>query len=263
MAPIGAFDSGVGGLSILREIRLQLPAEDLMYVADSEHAPYGDKPAAFVRERAQAVCRFLLERNVKAIVVACNTATGIAVDDLRATCPVPIVAIEPAVKPAAARTRSGKIGVLATTGTIASRRFSNLVAAYAGGAEVLAQACPGLAEQVEAGEFSSAATRRMLERFIQPLIAQGADTLVLGCTHYSFLTPLVADVCGPAITILDPAPAVAAELARRLSTQALLADRADRGRETFFTTGSFEQTHPVISVLWPDTLDLTAVDIPS
>jgi glutamate racemase len=262
-APIGAFDSGVGGLAILREIRHQLPAEDLIYVADSGHAPYGDKPAAVVRERAHAICRFLIERGVKAIVVACNTATGIAVDDLRATYPVPIIAIEPAVKPAAARTRSGTIGVLATTGTIASQRFSNLVADYARGADVLAQACPGLAAQVEAGEFNSTTTRAMLERYITPLIAKGADTLVLGCTHYSFLTPLVAELCGPAITIIDPAPAVAAELRRRLATEALLAGPTGRGRETFFTTGSFEQTHTVLSVLWPGRLDLTAVEIPS
>lgn len=250
-APVGVFDSGIGGLSILREIRRRLPAEHLVYVADSAHAPYGDKPSAFVRERAEAIVDFLERSGAKAIVVACNTATGVAVEDLRARCALPIVAMEPAVKPAAARTRSGTVGVLATTRTLSSRKFADLVRLHGGRARVLAQPCPGLVEQVEAGDFASAATRQLVIGFVRPLIEQGADTLVLGCTHYSFLNQIIADIAGPAVEVIDPAPAVVTELTRRLVTHALTAPAAQVGTDAFWTSGSPEQVHPVIARLWP------------
>lgn len=257
--PVGVFDSGVGGVSVLREVRRELPAEDLVYVADSECAPYGDRPAAFIIERSIAMVRFLERQGAKAIVVACNTATGIAVDTLRARFALPIVAIEPAVKPAASQTRSGVIGVLATTQTISSPRFSKLVDAHAAGVRVVAQASPGLVEQVEAGELSGAATRSLVEEYVRPLLDQGADTIVLGCTHYPFLSAVIEEVAGPDVTVIDPAVAVARELRRRLQANGLLAPGTRTGTERFWTTGPQAQAQMLIGQLWGKTVEVQRV----
>jgi glutamate racemase len=258
-APIGVFDSGVGGLSVLREIRRELPKEDLIYVADSGYAPYGDRPEAYVRERAVAIMEFLRSRSAKAVVVACNTATGIAVDALRARYDVPIVAIEPAVKPAAAQSRSRIVGVLATTQTLAGQKFAKLVRTHAGDVEVLTQACPGLVEQVEAGELMSQATRSLVEQYVRPLLDRGADTVVLGCTHYPFLMDLIRDVAGSAVTVIDSAVPVARELRRRLQAGELLAQDDHRGTETFWTTGSTGHVRGVIAQLWSSDVDVQPV----
>jgi glutamate racemase len=256
-APIGVFDSGVGGVSVLREIRRELPAEDLIYLADSEYTPYGDRPAALITERSIAMVTMLEREGVKAVVVACNTATGIAVDTLRARFAVPIVAIEPAVKPAAAHTRSGVVGVLATTQTLASERFSKLVDAHAGGVRVMTQPSPGLVEVVEAGELSTADTRSLVERYVRPLVDQGADTIVLGCTHYPFLSAVIQDVAGPGVTVIDPAVAVARELRRRLQAEGLLAPDTRVGSERFWTTGPPAQSQTVIAQLWGTPVEVT------
>jgi glutamate racemase len=248
--PVGVFDSGVGGVSVLREIRRELPGEDLIYVADSEYTPYGDRPAAVIIERSIAMVQFLVDQRAKAVVVACNTATGIAVDMLRARFAMPIVAIEPAVKPAVSQTRSGVVGVLATTQTLSSPRFSKLVDAHAGGVRVVAQASPGLVEQVEAGELSSAATRLLVEQYVRPLLDEGADTIVLGCTHYPFLSAVIQAVAGPDVTVIDPAVAVARELRRRLQVGDLLMPDSRTGTEQFWTTGPSEQAQVVIAQLW-------------
>jgi glutamate racemase len=249
-APVGVFDSGVGGLSVLREIRRALPAEDLIYVADSGYAPYGDRPAEYVQARAVAMVEFLIGTGAKAVVVACNTATGIAVDALRAQFALPIVAVEPAVKPAAARTASGVIAVLATTQTLTAQRYARLVQAHAGTVQVLSQACPGLVERVEAGELSNAETRALVGRFVRPLVEKGADTIVLGCTHYPFVADLIQEVAGPGVTIIDPAVAVARELRRRLESNGLLAPDGRLGSEQFWTTGQVEDVQRVIAQLW-------------
>jgi glutamate racemase len=248
--PIGVFDSGVGGVSVLREIRRELPAEDLIYLADSAYTPYGDRPAAVIIERSIAMVTLLEREGVKAVVVACNTATGIAVDTLRSRFTLPIVAIEPAVKPAAAMTRSGVVGVLATTQTLASERFSKLVDAHAGGVRVLAQPAPGLVERVESGELTTPATRSLVEQYVRPLVEGGADTIVLGCTHYPFLSAVVQDVAGSTVTIIDPAVAVAKELRRRLQSSGLLAPDMRAGSERFWTTGPPSQAQTVIAQLW-------------
>lgn len=258
-SPIGVFDSGVGGLSVLREIRRELPSEDLIYVADSGYAPYGDRPSAYVQGRAAALVEFLMGQGVKAIVVACNTATGIAVDALRDEFGLPIIAIEPAVKPAAARTKSGVIGVLATTQTLSSPRYVKLLQSFAQGVRVLSQPGPGLVEQVEAGHLSTPDTRALVERYVSPLVAQGADTIVLGCTHYPFLGELIRSIAGPDVTVIDPAVAVARELRRRLRSEALLAPDGRRGRERFWTTGPREQVQSVLTLLWPDAVELHVV----
>jgi len=260
--PIGVFDSGVGGLSVLREIRRELPSEDLIYVADSGYAPYGDRPAEYVQARAVAMVEFLDRQGIKAVVVACNTATGIAVDALRARFHLPIVAIEPAVKPAVARTRSAVVGVMATTQTLSSQKFSKLVKAHAGDVQVLSQPCPGLVEQVEAGELSSAATRALVERYVRPLVEKGADTIVLGCTHYPFVSAVIQEVAGPGVTVIDPAVAVARELRRRLQAQTMLAPATHHGHEQFWTTGPTGQVQAVVAQLWAKDVDVHAVPSP-
>ncbi len=248
--PIGVFDSGVGGLSVLREIRRELPGEDLLYVADSGHAPYGDKPPQLIEARSIEIIEFLLSRHAKAIVVACNTATGAAISTLRARFPVPIVAMEPAVKPAAAHTKSGVVGVLATSRTLSSDNFAKLSARFGTDIDLLVQACPGLVEQVESGDLSGDQTRALLERYLLPLLERKADTIVLGCTHYPFLAPLIQEIAGPGVAIIDPAAAIARELRRRLADLGLLSDESRAGTERFWTSGAPDRSQPVISQLW-------------
>ena len=214
--PIGVFDSGVGGLSVLRHIRAVLPGEDLLYVADSLHAPYGAKSVQFIQARSEVIAGFLVARGAKALVVACNTATSAAIASLRQRFDLPIVGMEPAVKPAAEATRSGVIGVLATGGTLESARFAELVQRFGSQARVIVQPCPGLVEQVESGDLSGPLTRRLLAGFVEPLLAQGADTLVLGCTHYPFLEPLLRELAGEQVSLIETGAAVARQLARRL-----------------------------------------------
>lgn len=257
--PIGVFDSGVGGLSVLRDIRRELPAEDLIYVADSGHAPYGDRPAGYVRARAEAIVEFLVSQGAKAVVVACNTATGTAAAALRARWDLPIVAIEPAVKPAVAHTRSGVIGVIATTQTLGGEKFANLVDAHASGVRVLSQPCPGLVERVEAGELESPETRSLVEQYVRPLVDEGADTLVLGCTHYPFLSEAIQAAAGPGVTVIDSAVPVAKELRRRLQAVDLLAPETRPGGERFWTTGSVEHVRALIAQLWHSDADVRAM----
>jgi glutamate racemase len=254
--PIGVFDSGVGGLAVLHEIRRELPGEDLLYVADSGHAPYGDKSAQVIEARSIAIAEFLVSQQAKAIVVACNTATGVAIKALRARFPLPIIAMEPAVKPAAAHTRSGVIGVLATSRTIDSDNFAKLHERFGAEVKILMQACPGLVEQVEAGNLSGDETRALLERYIRPLLAQQADTLVLGCTHYPFLAPLIREIAGTAVTVIDPSAAIARELRRRLTNAGLLSDESREGTQRFWSSARSDTTRTVISQLWNADIDL-------
>ena len=247
--PVGVFDSGVGGLSVLRAVRYELPAEHLIYVGDSGCAPYGDRSAAFVTDRATTIAQFLVEQGAKAMVVACNTATAIAVEALRARFTMPIVAIEPAVKPAAARTQSRIVGVLATTGTLSSQNMEKLLANH-GDVQFLIQPCPGLADQVEKGELASNETRSMVKRYVRPLIDEGADILVLGCTHYPFLSPLIQEIAGPGVDIVDPATAVARELRRRLESARLVFDSTAPGTERFWTTGRVDDSAAIVGQLW-------------
>ncbi|PYR24986.1 MAG: glutamate racemase [Acidobacteria bacterium] len=229
---------------------MRLYVNALLYVGDSQFAPYGEKPSQLIRERAIAMTEFLTHQEAKAIVVACNTATGIAVDALRSRFEIPIVAIEPAVKPAASRTRSGVVGVLATTGTVSSSKLAKLVNRHGIDVRFLIQPCPGLADQVEKGEVSSERTRSLVERYVVPLTAQGADVLVLGCTHYPFLRSVIQDVAGPGVEILDPADAVARELRHRLEVGRLLARKGSQGTQRFFTTGARDRASAMMGQLW-------------
>jgi len=260
--PIGVFDSGVGGLSVLWEIRQELPHEDLLYVADSGHAPYGDKPMEVIEERSVAITEFLLEQGAKAVVVACNTATGAAARLLRARYPVPIVAMEPAIKPAVARTRSGVIGVLATRRTLESHNFSVLLERVGAGAEVLLQPCPGLVERVEAGDLDGDHTRTLLSDYVQPLLERGADTLVLGCTHYPHLIPLIGLLAGPEVAVMDSGAAVARQVRRRLESIDRLAPAGRLGTERFWTSGCPVGTHGLMTRLWRSDVHLERLPLP-
>lgn len=226
-APVGIFDSGLGGLSVLRHIRAQLPHEHLIYVADTAFAPYGDKTQAAVAERSLSVIRFLVGRGAKAIVVACNTATVSAIKLLREHYPqVPIVGVEPGLKPAAAATRSGKVGVLATERTLAGAKFLQLrdQISEATGAQFLLQPCRGLVDNIEAGDAEG--VRQMLRKYVTPLLDEGVDTLVLGCTHYPLVQATIEDVIAQAgaqdIRLIDTGDAIARQLARLLDAGHLL-----------------------------------------
>jgi len=212
---IGVFDSGVGGLSVLRVLREHLPHATLLYVADSGHAPYGEKSEAFITGRSLAIADFLLSQGAELLVVACNTATATSVQALRERHPqLPIVGIEPGVKPAVAASRTRKVGVLATPGTLASDRFARLIAQHASGAQILPQPCPGLAKAIESGQLDTPEMREMVQGFCAPLRQAGVDAVVLGCTHYPFVAPLIAQAMGPDVQLIDTSDAVARQTVR-------------------------------------------------
>jgi glutamate racemase len=219
--PIGVFDSGLGGLSVLREIVRRLPQEGYLYAADSGHCPYGGKSQREIIARACAISDFLLAQGAKLIVVACNSATIAAVEYLRANYPTAFVGMEPAVKPAVAATRSGVIGVLATVATLSGAKLHRLIERHAGGARVITQPCPGLPEQVEAGDLDGAATRALVQRYAAPLLAEGADVIVLGSTHYPFLRPLIQEVVGAGVQLIDTGAAVARRVESLLEREGL------------------------------------------
>ncbi|HEX8406586.1 MAG TPA: glutamate racemase [Duganella sp.] len=235
-APIGVFDSGVGGLSVLRHIRAQLPREHLLYFADSGHAPYGEKTEEFVVERALAVTAFLLDHGARALVVACNTATVAAIKAVRARYPaLPVVGVEPGLKPAVAASRNGKIGVLATARTLKGEKFLQLreQISAASHAEFLLQPAVGLVDLIELGDLEAPAIGAMLERYIAPLLDQGADTLVLGCTHYPFITSGIERVlrehARADVVLIDTGDAVARQLVRLLDARGLLRTEQQAG----------------------------------
>ena len=245
-APIGVFDSGVGGMSVLRHIQAQLPHENLIYLADSGYAPYGAKSEQLVAERSLAVAQFLIGQGAKALVVACNTATIAAIKVLRTHYPdMPIVGVEPGLKPAAAASRTGKVAVLATDVTLAGEKFLLLrdQVSIASHAQFLLQGCPGLVDQIELGECDSSATRVMLEGYLLPLLNKGVDTVVLGCTHYPFVRATIESILADAgrhdVVLIDTGDAVARQLARLLASGACLRPpSATPATLTAFTTAS-------------------------
>lgn len=248
-APVGVFDSGVGGLSVLREIRQLLPAESLLYVADSGFVPYGEKPPELICERSRAIAEFLLAQGAKALVLACNTATAAAVADLRAHFQVPIIGMEPAVKPATLATRSGVVGVLATTGTLRSARFAALLDRFAGSVKVVTQPCPGLVECVERGELSGPQVNALLARYTQPLLEAGCDTLILGCTHYPFLRPALRQLLPSHVHLVDTGAAVARQLRARLAELDALAQGPARPTR-LWSSGDAAALERVLPLLW-------------
>ncbi|MDD2702383.1 MAG: glutamate racemase [Sideroxydans sp.] len=259
---IGVFDSGVGGLSVLQYIREALPEARLIYVADSGHVPYGGRSAAFIEARGMALTRFLLSQGAEAIVIACNTATAAAAAPLRRQfSKIPFIGMEPAVKPAVAATQSKVVGVLATVGTLESARFAALLEKYAGDVRIVTQGCPGLVDLVERGDLRSIEARRLVERYTAPLLEAGADTFILGCTHYPFLAPLIREVVGEQIALIDTGAAVARELKRRVDTELPpCMQMGVVGDEIFHSSGDIERATRIVSQLWG--ADVTVQPLP-
>jgi glutamate racemase len=251
-AQIGIFDSGVGGLSVLRAIRGELPTQSLLYLADQAHVPYGPRSLEEVREFSREITRFLIQQGAQLIVVACNTASAAALHDLRTTFPeIPFVGMEPAVKPAAEHTQTGRVGVLATPATFQGQLYASVVERFAHGVEIYQDTCPGLVEQIEAGALDNPATRTILEAALQPMLARGIDTVVLGCTHYPFVIPLIQDIVGKDVRVIDPAPAIARQVRRVLEQQHSLPENAPplslSQAARLWTTGSPVKMHRLLA----------------
>ncbi len=236
--PVGILDSGVGGLSVLREVRRQLPGEDVIFIADQAHVPYGPRPIEDVRAFTVGVTRFLLARGVKLVVVACNTASAAALYSLRAMFPaVPFVGMEPAVKPAARDTRTGVIGVIATETTFQGQLFASVVGRFAQDVRVETQACPEFVLLAERGEVATPAAYAAIRRRLAPLLDAGIDQLVLGCTHFPFLADAIRSVIGPGVTLVDPSPAVARQAGRVLRAREASNGTGAPGTVTYYTSG--------------------------
>lgn len=236
--PIGVFDSGVGGLSVLRAMRELMPEEPVIYFGDQGHVPYGPRPMEQVRDFSEEITRFLLDQGAKLIVVACNTASAAALHSLRDRFPqVSFVGMEPAVKPAAEYTRSRLVGVLATPATFQGALYASVLERFANGVQVLQHTCPGLVGQIEKGDLEGEETRAILEDALRPMLDQGIDTIVLGCTHYPFVIPLIEQMVGESVRVIDPAPAVAKQVKRLLEAQGLKCPRGTRAQVQLYTSG--------------------------
>jgi glutamate racemase len=238
-APIGIFDSGVGGLSVLREIRALLPSESVLYFADQGHVPYGPRGLEEVRVFSEEITSFLLSLGAKLIVVACNAASAAALRTLRAVFPaISFVGMEPAVKPAAESTHTGVVGILATPTTFQGALYASVVERFGSGVTILQDTCPGLVGLIEKGELDSPGTRAILEKALHPMLERGIDTVVMGCTHYPFVIPLISQIVGSEVRVIDPAPAVARQTARLLDSAGLRNTSPTPGVMRFFTSGA-------------------------
>lgn len=247
---IGIFDSGIGGLSVLRSLVEVLPDHSFLYVADQVHVPYGRRPLEEVQAFSFEITRWLLDQGCEAIIVACNTASAAALHELRIAFPdVPFVGMEPAVKPAAEQTQTGVVGVIATPATFQSQLYSSVVERFASGVTVLEDTCPGLVEEIEAGHLIGEKTRRILEKALNPMLDKGIDTVVLGCTHFPFVIPLIQQIVGSKVRVVDPAPAVARQAVR------VIGETVDRSiglkRIDLFTTGDMSALKKIIPALFP------------
>jgi glutamate racemase len=246
-APVGVFDSGVGGLSVLRELRKRLLHEDLIYFADQAHVPYGPRSMEEIQSFSRQITQYLLDQGAKLIVVACNTASAAALQHLRETFPqIPFVGMEPAVKPAAEQTESGVVGVLATPATFQGRLYASVVERFAQDVTILKDTCAGLVEEIEAGRLDGAETRRILETALTPMHSAGIDTVVLGCTHYPFVIPLIQEIVGPDVRVIDPAPAVARQAARLIREEGLKAASDGAGGIRYITSGDVDTFRKLI-----------------
>lgn len=235
---IGIFDSGVGGISVLRAIREQMPNESVIYLGDQGHIPYGPRPMEQIRSFSEAITNFLLEQNVKIIVVACNTASAAALKYLRKKFPdVQFVGMEPAVKPAAEHTQTGKVGVLATPTTFQGALYASVVERFANGVELFQNTCNGLVQQIEQGNLNGEETQRILEDAILPMLEKNIDTVVLGCTHYPFVIPLIRQIVGDKVRVIDPAPAVARQVKRLLEAGGMRSESKSTADVKLYTSG--------------------------
>ena len=257
---IGVFDSGVGGLSVLRAIRQQLSNESVIYFGDQVHVPYGSRPLNQVKKYSETITRFLLDGGVKLIVVACNTASAAALHSLREKfTDMSFVGMEPAVKPAVENTRTGIVGVLATPATFQGALYASVVERFAGKVTLLQNTCPGLVQQIEQGALDGGETRTILEAVLQPMMDQGIDTVVLGCTHYPFVIPLIQEIVGPEIRVIDPAPAVVRQVTRILGSAGRLAAGPRSIALRFFTSGEGARFEALLPRLLGETGDVREV----
>ncbi|HSN94437.1 MAG TPA: glutamate racemase [Anaerolineaceae bacterium] len=248
--PIGIYDSGVGGLSVLREIQAQLPHENLVYFGDQINCPYGSRSKSELQDLAEAVIHFLLEKKIKLLVIACNTASAASLKEMRLRFPdLPIVGMEPAVKPAANQTHSGKVGVLATPSTFSGELYASVIERFAQDVEIFESTCPGLVAQIEIGALDSPETLAILKEAVEPMVQQGADTLVMGCTHYPFVIPQITRIAGPDVVVIDPAPAVARQVERVLESHDLLSTSKGKGKTEYFTSADPQAFDKVAKLL--------------
>lgn len=248
--PIGIFDSGIGGLSVLKEVRKQFPAEDLLYIADQAHVPYGMRTREEVLGFSEGIVRYLLNKKVKLIIIACNTASAVALESLRKTYPaLPFVGMEPAVKPAAEETSTGIVGVLATPATFQGALYASTVEKFAKGVKILPDTCPGLVELIEDGKIDHPETRAILQKALSPMVEQGVDEVVMGCTHYPFVIPIIREIVGEDVQVIDPAPAVARQAGRLLVEYDLLTSGGGQGAIEFLTSGNPRELELIIGKL--------------
>ena len=249
-SPIGIFDSGVGGLSVLRAICEQMPEESFIYVGDQGHVPYGSRSMEQIQNFSEGITKFLLKQNAKIIVVACNTASAAALKYLREKFPrVQFVGMEPAVKPAAEHTQTGKVGVLATPATFQGALYASVVERFANGVELFQNTCNGLVQEIEWGNLEGQETRKILENSLRPMLDQNIDTVVLGCTHYPFVIPLIQQIVGDKVRVIDPAPAIAKQVRRLLDARGMRSTSRSNGEIKFYTSGEPERFRSVLQVL--------------
>lgn len=249
-SPIGIFDSGVGGLSVLRAVHQILPAEEVIFLADQAHVPYGPRPMEEVRDFAFGISKYLLKQGAKMIVVACNTASAAALHELRQEFPdIPFVGMEPAVKPAAEQTQTGVVGVLATPATFQGALYASVVERFANGVTVLQDTCSGLVAQIEDGNLDGDVPRHILKAALEPMLERDIDTVVLGCTHYPFVIPLIQEISGPKVRVIDPAPAVARQIVRLLEAKDQINPDPVRKQSRFLTTGNAIQLQNLLAKL--------------
>jgi glutamate racemase len=268
---IGVFDSGVGGLSVLRAIRELLPEEPVIYFGDQGHVPYGSRSLEQVRNFSEGITQFLLNLDAKLIVVACNTASAAALHFLRNKFPeIPFVGMEPAVKPAAEYTQSGLVGVLATPATFQGALYASVLERFASGVQILQHTCPGLVGLIEAGNLDGEEPRAILEDALRPMLDRGIDTVVLGCTHYPFVIPLIEQIAGKKVRVIDPAPAVAKQTQRLLAAEGIQNQSGESLSLRFYTSGEIcvfqnvlpqllGEDGPVEFVTWQDDLHIKKV----
>lgn len=246
---IGVFDSGLGGLSVLRHLKQQLKDETFFYVADSANAPYGDKTESFIQQRCLSISDFLSAHQVSAIVIACNTATAAAVEMVRQRLDIPVIAIEPALKPASLITKTGKIGVLATASTLQSKQYKNLLNKFTDGMCCYEQAAHGLVEQVEAGLLDNTKTQKLLLKYLQPMLNEGVDSIVLGCTHYPFLIPAIKQIVGNDVAVIDTGAAIAEQLKTVLAEGNVQSSVINMQQDRYFSSANRSHAQEMVAML--------------
>ncbi|XQW83924.1 glutamate racemase [Thalassotalea piscium] len=259
--PIGIFDSGVGGLSIAKSVTSLLPNESIIYLADTLHAPYGNLNAEQIKGRVNTIAQWFVNQNAKALVIACNTATVNAIDQLRTLINIPIIGVEPAIKPAVELSSTHKIAIMVTQATANNIRFTNLVNSHKNGADVYIQACPGLVEVVETDQIRSERCHTLLQQYLAPLINSQVDTLVLGCTHYPFLSEKIRSILGTKITLVETSAPVAKQLKRQLDFHGLNAQVSHLPQAIFYSTKANNQQETIFSHLWEKNISLENVTI--